>query len=98
MRYDLLVKTVCLIENQKCRGPYPSEEKRSLVRVGEEKLSQSGATTPTGGVTRHLFSFDILFALFIFLKKTAFSHCSGASLCWCWLFVCLFVCHPAENG
>ena len=37
--------------------------KRSLVPVGEEKLSQSGATTPTGGVTRHLFSFDI-FTLF----------------------------------
>ena len=45
-----------------------SEEKRSLVRVGEEKLSQSGATTPTGGVSRHLFSFDILFVLFIFLS------------------------------
>ena len=42
------------------------EEKRSLVRVREEKLSQSGATTPTGCVTRHLFFFRY-FVCFIFL-------------------------------
>ena len=97
----LLVKTVCLNENQQCRRAISFKVRRRGRACAAERKSYHSLEQPLQPTVWPVIYFHSILCLsYLSFCKRLPSHTVQEQACTriTWLFVCLFGCNPAENG